>query len=515
MARLRISIMADQAPVPDPTEGCPADIVFSQDVIARRAQVEWFQVDGRPTDLETLVPARWSRRRPAAKDDLKSVVYLCCPVQSSETWSFLTAVGTFFKNDWDGNRAQRWLPARQLDFRDTATSLIFQETHNLGNWVVNYDELLDRRQLLNQSVRIIRFKQSATQGRNLIVSSKASLSLLRSMVLRRLRDLNLDLNDGDYDRLADRLIADANDISGDIVLRAARRGKNASELIGIVLSRFLIRHELGAEGYQGWYFLDDYADWLGQKEEQIADILALHPEKTPDGRDRLSVIISEAKYIDVGNLATKRKESQKQLRDSMKRIGDAIFGNPERLDRELWLARLSDMVLDGIQFPASANVDLSGLRRSIRERMRDPLEGLFSVFVSGPADSPECSEFSSVPQTEDCYQEIYSRRCVRELLLAFAKDDDPMRIRTSITDQPVWEQKRYQFPATVVNVETTNRSSKVANQDRGQEKISEEERESSSPVSTLPIMSGLLLTRQIPPRRTRKSNHCLSSCTKT
>src|SRR5262249_42195084 len=155
---------------------------------------------------------RWSRRRPAAKDDLKSVVYLCCPVQSQETWSFLTAIATFSRGDWDGNRAQRWLPARQLDFRDPATALIFQETHNLGTWVVNYDELLDRRQLLNQNVRVIRFKQSATQGRNLIISSKASLSLLRSMVLRRVRDLNLDLSDEDYQNLADRLISDANEI---------------------------------------------------------------------------------------------------------------------------------------------------------------------------------------------------------------------------------------------------------------------------------------------------------------
>ena len=35
MARLRICIIADQAPLPDPKYGCPDDIVFSQDVIAR------------------------------------------------------------------------------------------------------------------------------------------------------------------------------------------------------------------------------------------------------------------------------------------------------------------------------------------------------------------------------------------------------------------------------------------------------------------------------------------------
>ncbi len=43
------------------------------------------------------------------------------------------------------------MPARQLDFQDPRTAHIFEETHNLGNWVANYDELLDRRQLLNQN----------------------------------------------------------------------------------------------------------------------------------------------------------------------------------------------------------------------------------------------------------------------------------------------------------------------------------------------------------------------------
>ena len=64
MARLRICIIADQAPPPDPKDGCPFDIVFSQDVIARHARVEWFQENAPPIELDQLVPARWSRRRP-------------------------------------------------------------------------------------------------------------------------------------------------------------------------------------------------------------------------------------------------------------------------------------------------------------------------------------------------------------------------------------------------------------------------------------------------------------------
>lgn len=454
MARLRICIVADQAPPPDPKDGCPYDIVFSQDVIARHAQVQWYAENARPISLDSLVPARWSRRRPAARDDMKSVVYLCCPVQSQEGWIFLSAITSLVKGDWDGDESKRLLPARQLDFRDHRTARIFEETHNLGNWVVNYDELLDRRQLLNQSVRVIRYKQSATQGRNIVISSKAPLGLLRSMVLVRMRDLNLGLSDADYRALADRFIQDANDVSGDIVLRAAKRGRNASELMGIVLSRYMLRHELGLEKFHGWYFLDDYADWLGQREEQIADILALCPEELSGGGLRLTALVSESKYIDAQGLASKRKESQKQLRDTMNRVNEAVFGAPERLDRSLWLARLSDLILDGVQFPASAGLNLSDWRRAVRDGDCEiAVRGYSHVFVTGPEEAADCSSFGVVANLEDAYQEVYGRPELRELVLRYFRGENPVPVRRKVAGQDVWSALNYRRPTDRASVQ--------------------------------------------------------------
>ena len=123
--------------------------------IARHAGVEWYSETCVAVDSNDFIPARWARRRPSPTDDMKSVVYLCCPVQTTAGWSFITALTTFIKGDWDGVTGKRLLPARKLDFNDPVTAAIFREVHNLGNWVVNYDELLDRRQLLNQSVKVI------------------------------------------------------------------------------------------------------------------------------------------------------------------------------------------------------------------------------------------------------------------------------------------------------------------------------------------------------------------------
>jgi S-DNA-T family DNA segregation ATPase FtsK/SpoIIIE len=102
MARLRIGIMADQAPIPGTDDTRPNDIVFSQDVIARHARLEWYRETAAPVDAEVLLPAHWSRRRPAAADDLKSVAYLCCPAQATWGWQYLTAVATLFRGDWVG-----------------------------------------------------------------------------------------------------------------------------------------------------------------------------------------------------------------------------------------------------------------------------------------------------------------------------------------------------------------------------------------------------------------------------
>jgi S-DNA-T family DNA segregation ATPase FtsK/SpoIIIE len=453
MARLRIGIMADQAPVPDPKDGPPADMVFLQDVIARHAGMEWYPETCVPVDSETFIPARWSRRRPSPSDDMKSVVYLCCPVQTKEGWSFITALTTFIRGDWDCVGNKRLLPARKLDFNDPQTASIFREIHNLGNWVVNYDELLDRRQLLNQNVKVIRYKQGATQGRNILISSTASLSLLRSMVLGRVKDLNLELNDVESRELTEKFINDANEISGDIVLRAAKRGRNASELMGVVLSRYMIRHELGATRRFGWYFLDDYAEWLGQREEQIADILALTPEQTPDGKLQLAVIVSESKYIDFTSLSAKRKESQKQLRDTVRRINDAIFGDPKRLDRDLWLSRFSDLMLNGIQFPANSPIDLAAWRRAVRcGECGIHMRGYSHVFVTGPSDAPECSDFVTVAECEDSWQEVFSRARLRELVLSYAEGANPTPIRKANAGEDIWKEQTYRKPSDRIQI---------------------------------------------------------------
>jgi S-DNA-T family DNA segregation ATPase FtsK/SpoIIIE len=436
MARLRIGIMADEAPPPDPKDGPRADLVFLHDVIARHARLEWYMEDATPVSLLALVPARWSRRRPSPIDEEKSIVYLCSPGQSAEGWSYITAVTTYFKGDWDGDFGRRLLPARQLDFNDPETAEIFKESHNLGNWVVNFDELLDRRQLVNQGVKVIRFKQATTQGRNLLVSSTASLGLLHSMLQHRLKDLLPEMTDDQVRVLSQKFIDDANRISGDIVLRAAKRGKNASELMGVVLSYFVTMSEVASGNKSGCYFLDDYSEWLGQPEQQIADLLILCPEVLASGERRLTVLVTESKYIQEESLGEKRRESQKQIRDTLRRVEEALFGTLEHLDRDLWLSRFSDLLLSGVHYSAGDDVDIAGFRRALREgNCSILLRGYSHIFVSGPADGSECSDFVKVSGLNGAYQEVYSRSKTRSLVAAYANNISPDSVRFSVVER--------------------------------------------------------------------------------
>jgi S-DNA-T family DNA segregation ATPase FtsK/SpoIIIE len=422
--------MAEQAEVPSEMSGPAMDIVFLHDVIARVAEVSWAESKQHsPVDLLHHIPPRWSKRRPSAKDDLRSTTYLACPLQPSVGWAYLRATDQIVEGGDSGGYA---LPARRISFQNNRTREIFDEVHRLGQWVVNYDELLTKRQLRNLGVQVIRYQKLLHEGRNLLISSTAPLNLLNVLVQKQLRKFNLGLQPHELVALSSRMLDRANEISGDIVLRAAKHGCFASELIGLVLSRFLIEDEIGDGRPVGWFFLDDYADWLGQKEEHIADILALSPQFI-DGKHRLIGIVGEAKLVSGDGVAKARKTSEVQLRETLARMQSAIFGDPGRLDRDLWLGRLADLLLDGIEIAPSDPLRLEDWRDAIREgKVEMVLRGYSHVFTSEEASDHLESSRTEIPKVEEAWQETFNRDAVRELILRFHKRESPRSVRENL-----------------------------------------------------------------------------------
>ncbi|WP_449443095.1 FtsK/SpoIIIE domain-containing protein [Ureibacillus acetophenoni] len=391
-------------------------------------------------DILELYPARWSRRRPAAKDELKSITYLVCPSQTAEGWEYLRFIKSITKNV-DEESDEYYLPSRQITFQKSDTKNIFEESHKLGEWVANYDELLDRRLLKSQDVNVIKYQHNKTNGPNLVVSTTTSLKLLRIILKRKFKALNLGISDDEIERLSDYFINEANELSGDIVLRAAKIGRNANELIGVVLSKLIAKEEVQDDSNIGWYFLDDYANWLGKKEEQIADILAISPFEK-DGKYYLQILVTEAKFVDIKNLSNSKKVSKKQLIDTVSRINNALFGVPTRLDRDIWLSKISDLLVEGTVYMQNSSISIERWRELIRSgEVEIELKGYSHVFVPSSGDGSDGLESVQIKinELENGYQEIFSRETVRELLLSILNNKPLFSVRSKFANVVTWK----------------------------------------------------------------------------
>ena len=423
MARLRINIMVAENSGSNPEGTHPYDIVFAEGTIARHARLDWdaIQIDCRPA--EVVRPSAWSRRKPMRAGAISSAVYLASPTAPKPVWAYLNAIACAREPERARQvpEGQCLVPSRSLAVHDEAIGHLIDKMHSLGNWVVNYDELLHRKLLANKGIKIIRYKQDATQGRNLIISSKAKDSLLRNALRQLITKLIPELDQIALAKLVDDLINEANAISGNLVLRAVRRVENAKELLGLVLSKYLVTSELEGQRNNGWFLLDDYATWLGEEEGLIADILCLSPGYDAAGAPILDVVITEAKFVEHSSISDKAKESANQLRQTLARLERGLATEGDPLDRDIWLARISDMIVDGIEANAVDSFNAADWRRMVRDggcgiRIR----GYSHVFDHGPEQSTNDDGPVLLKDTQNGYQEIFPVNKTREFLKAFA-----------------------------------------------------------------------------------------------
>ncbi|RWO32360.1 MAG: hypothetical protein EOS10_11735 [Mesorhizobium sp.] len=200
MSKLRIGVMLDGGVGSSSTEYRNVDVAFLHDVVSRQAKEAWFAIAPGAAEPSLLdhVPARWSYRRVTAEDELKATSYLACPRQPSVGWAYVDAVAGVVRRQ-SHPEGEHYLPARQISFQDHGLKSMFDEVHGLAEWVATYDDLLDKRQLAAQGIKVIRYRRQRTHGRNMVVSSTSELRILHVLVRRRLTELNLGIAD---DRLS-------------------------------------------------------------------------------------------------------------------------------------------------------------------------------------------------------------------------------------------------------------------------------------------------------------------------
>jgi DNA segregation ATPase FtsK/SpoIIIE, S-DNA-T family len=462
ISKLRISVVPTSAtPAKANNSFRPYDIAFLHDVVSRTAGAEWIPVDW-TNDRSSLehAPSRWSYRSVSGENELKSTTFLTCPRQTASGWAYVGAVGSVVRQS-DLVEGQNFLPARRISLQSETLKETLDDAHSLAEWVATYDELLDKRQLQANGITVVRYRRASTNGRNMIVSSTSELRLLGVLARRRLSELGLSLTPEQLVEVGDRMKKDALSVSGDIVLRAAKRGVSAGEMLGLVLSRYLLDHEFkkisgsGArQSFNVYFLLDDYADWLAQRESRIADILGLCVEER-DGVPHLHVAVIESKYVTNTAEAEAKRSSKAQLLATLSTFREALFGDPGRLDRDVWLARLADLLID-----ADIPPGCSGLLERARAALRDgeaqiSLRGYSHVFVHNADASvshPAASEQILVDQTDgiQAWQEVFERSELRSLVEAYAAKGDPVPIRVKLGPEEPWASSAPRPPAARV-----------------------------------------------------------------
>lgn len=454
ISKLRISVTPISATPIESAQGFKAfDVAFLHDVVSRAAQSEWLSVpwtNDRP-NLEHA-PSRWSYRSVSGENELKSTTFLTCPWQTASGWAYVSAVAAVCRQ-LDALPGERYLPARRISLQSPTLAGMIKDAHDLAEWVATYDELLDKRQLQHNDITVVRYRRGSTNGRNMIVSSTSELRLLGVLVRRRLDELNLQLSASEIEAAADKAKRDALSVSGDIVLRAAKRGVSAGEMIGLVLSRHLLAEEFGtAAGGQvltAYFLLDDYASWLSQPESRIADILALNVEEREENV-RVVISIVESKYVAADGLAKARRDSKDQLLATLGMFREALFGDPGRLDRDVWLARLADMLLD-----ADIPPGMSGLMERARSKLREgnveiSLRGYSHVYVhTSDVGSTSASDQDLLEESDGvkAWQEVFDRPDLRKLAEAYAKGTGVLDARAGLGSHQPWAGHSFKKPA--------------------------------------------------------------------
>lgn len=459
ISKLRIAVTPASA-TPGQGEGGfkPFDVAFLHDVVSRTAVEEWLPVDW-TNDRPSLehAPSRWSYRSVSGENELKSTTFLTCPWQTASGWAYVAAVAAVHRQT-DAPVGARYLPARRISLQHEALASIMNDAHALAEWVATYDELLDKRQLQHNGITVVRYRRASTNGRNMIVSSTSELRLLGVLIRRRLGELSLSLAGDELDAVAARIKKDALSVSGDIVLRAAKRGVSAGEMLGLVLSRHLVAEEFAAQAnaarsFSVFFLLDDYADWLAQRESRIADILALCVEEVDD-RIRLRICVVESKYVAADGAAEAKRSSKAQLMATLTTFRAALFGDPGRLDRDVWLSRLADLLID-----AEIQPGRSGLLERARAKLREGdvdigLRGYSHVFIHS-AEAGQSQTASSQFEIDDAdgvqaWQEVFDRAELRKLVEAYAAGAGATEARALLGHSEPWKSVVFKRPAARV-----------------------------------------------------------------
>jgi hypothetical protein len=209
--------------------------------------------------------------------------------------------------------------------------------HNKSEWVVNLDEIADKKIIQDYGANVIKYKKNKYLNKNLIISSNANTKLLENNLKRKLRDLNIN-----YDVV--EIINEANKISGDIVLKALKQGCFVNDLIGIVLAK-----KLFAKDNSIIIHIDDYENYFNSN-STLSDLIIISIENRE--KLKLSIDLIESKFS--FSETSSKKKSIMQSKNAYE-LFNKIFNNEYYLDKRNYRIKIADLIIE------NCNKEIDGL----------------------------------------------------------------------------------------------------------------------------------------------------------
>lgn len=369
------------------------NIAFLNDFVSSKAKLEFRkQLLTESYDLFNYHPTMWSKRKYMTEQESSVGKYLVSPAKNDLTSSFYNLLYLTMSTHRDDYKDK--IPTLNVDRSHKDLHKDLEAIHKRTDWVVNLDSLLDKKILEEFGANVIKYRKARHINRNLVISSKANTILLESHLIKKFKDFNV--KESVVKDAVANIIKSANELSGDILLKAIGRGSFANEMLGLVLTKTILE---GCSSHDNvLIYMDDYADWflssvnseeklLMTQNNVLADVLSITPIFTDDKLTTVYIDVVEAKFCNEANRAGHAKKSLQQTKNSFNQI-KKVFEVKDYFDKEYWLAKISDLIVETHHKSFVGGLTSEDIRNAIRldKDIKFIVRGMSYVFVHDHTD---------------------------------------------------------------------------------------------------------------------------------
>ena len=285
------------------------NLSFLKDFISEKAEITYedrvYKKFIEPENFNVLI----SKRKYLSSKEEKVSKYLLTPIMTKLNFLFYSLID---------EKIPTLTISREREFNN------LEKIHNKSDWVVNLDEIIDKKIIEDYGANVIKYKKNKFINKNLIISSKANTKLLEDSLNKKLNELGIKSD-------VKKIIEEANEISGDIVLRALKQGVFVNELIGIVLSKRLFNGIV--------IYMDDYENYF-KTNSTLSDLIVI----SIDFKEKLHLKIDliESKFCQ--NNSNLEEKSYKQAKNAYDLFSKIFQG--DYLDSENFKIKLADLIIE-------------------------------------------------------------------------------------------------------------------------------------------------------------------------